>query len=234
MVLNKRSFMGAAKMLVVEDDESLREAIDSNLKSEGYITKTCATAADALRIAHDFSPDLILLDIGLPDKSGFEVCRTIRKTAQMPIVMLSGRNTETEIVYGLEVGADDYIVKPCTPTVLSARLRAILRRQPKAINDSQSEVSIHGLIIDQNRHRVTKDGIEVKLTPTEFKILHYLATRPGWVFTRSQIVASIKQQDFAISERAIDVQMFSLRKHLGALQGIVETVRGVGYRLRDS
>jgi two-component system, OmpR family, alkaline phosphatase synthesis response regulator PhoP len=228
--------MGAAKMLVVEDDQDFRDALSTSLKAEGYELRVCGTADEALTIAKSFTPDLILLDIGLPDKSGFEVCRAIRKTKQsdsVPIVMLSGRDSETEIVHGLEVGADDYITKPCTPSILTARLRAILRRQPKAKVCEENTTRIHGLEIDSNRHRVAIGGNEIKLTPSEFKILQFLVTRPGWVFTRSQIVAAIKQQDFAISERSIDVQMFSLRKRLGDLQDIIETVRGVGYKIKE-
>jgi two-component system phosphate regulon response regulator PhoB len=228
--------MGAAKMLVVEDDQSLREQLKICLVNEGYETEVCGTAGEALTKAREFHPDLILLDIGLPDRSGFEVCRALRKnegSESTPIVMLSGKDSETEIVHGLEVGADDYIVKPCTPTILSARLRAVLRRGPKQIHVEESSIKIHGIEIDAKRHRVLRDGNEIKLTPSEFKILFFLASRPGWVFTRTQIVQALKRQDFAISERSVDVQMFGLRKRLGEAQPMIETVRGVGYRLKD-
>ncbi|MEQ1878683.1 MAG: response regulator transcription factor [Bdellovibrionia bacterium] len=228
--------MGAAKMLIVEDDQSLREELKLCLVGEGYETEACGTASEALAKAKQFQPDLILLDIGLPDKSGFEVCRALRKSEESgstPIVMLSGKDSETEIVHGLEVGADDYIVKPCTPTILSARLRAVLRRGPKSKLVEEQSIKIHGIEIDTKKHRVVRDGAELKLTPSEFKILFFLASRPGWVFTRAQIVQAVKDQDFAISERSIDVQMFGLRKRLGEAQPIIETVRGVGYRLKD-
>lgn len=229
--------MGAAKMLIVEDDKDLRNELKLCLVSEGYETEDCGTASEALAKAKQFQPDLILLDIGLPDRSGFEVCRALRKSEtseNTPIVMLSGKNSETEIVHGLEVGADDYITKPCTPTILSARLRAVLRRRPKSEQAEEQSIKIHGLEIDSKKHRVAHNGNELKLTPSEFKILMFLATRPGWVFTRAQIVQAVKQQDFAISERSVDVQMFSLRKRLGEAENVIETVRGVGYRLKDA
>jgi two-component system, OmpR family, alkaline phosphatase synthesis response regulator PhoP len=229
--------MGAPKMLIVEDDKDLQDELKLCLVNEGYETEVCGTANEALIKAKQFRPDLILLDIGLPDRSGFEVCRALRKTESIenvPIVMLSGKNSETEIVHGLEVGADDYIVKPCTPTILSARLRAVLRRRPKDEQAEEQSIKIHGLEIDSKKHRVLHKGGELKLTPSEFKILIFLASRPGWVFTRAQIVQAVKQQDFAISERSVDVQMFSLRKRLGEAENVIETVRGVGYRLKDT
>ncbi|HEX4925129.1 MAG TPA: response regulator transcription factor [Bdellovibrionales bacterium] len=226
------------RLLVVEDDKDLRDEISSCLTRDGYNVTSCGTAGEALNLAKGMAPALVLLDIGLPDRSGFDVCRSLRREPAMgavPIVMLSGHNSEAEIVLGLETGADDYIVKPCTSSLLLARLRAVLRRRPKAEGEAAAErkLSVHGLEIDEKRHRVVLNGAELKLTPSEFKILHFLAMRPGWVFTRSQIVQAVKEQDFAISERSVDVQMFSLRKRLGELQTIIETVRGVGYRLKD-
>lgn len=228
--------MGELRLLIVEDDKDLRDEITSCLTRDGYDVTSCGTAHEAMDMAKQIGPDLVLLDIGLPDRSGFDVCRAIRRERSSdttPIVMLSGHSSEAEIVLGLETGADDYIVKPCTPSILLARLRAVLRRRPKDTPAEGGTLSVHGLEIDEKRHRISRNGNELKLTPSEFRILHFLATRPGWVFTRAQIVQAVKEQDFAISERSVDVQMFSLRKRLGDLQGIIETVRGVGYRLKD-
>jgi len=180
------------------------------------------------------TPDLIVLDIMLPKVNGFEVCRRIREAdLDMPIIMLTAKDREDDIVRGLKLGADDYVTKPFSPRVLVARVRAMARRKRGTPIDEDAPVSVHNVEIHPGRHEVHVDGEAVKLTSTEFKILHFLAKRPGWVFTRYQIVDGIRGPNYPVTERSIDVQVVALRKKLGASGKLIETVRGVGYRFKE-
>ena len=181
-------------------------------------------------------PDLVVLDLMLPGLDGMEICKIIKRdprTAHVPIVMLTARSEDTDIVAGLELGADDYITKPFSPRVLIARIRAVLRRKSKEQTDEQATIQFQDLVINPGRHEVLVDGVPVELTSTEFRLLHFLARRPGWVFTRNQIVKGVHGYDYPVTERSIDFQIASLRKKMGAAGKYIHTVRGVGYRFRD-
>jgi two-component system alkaline phosphatase synthesis response regulator PhoP len=227
--------MRKATILVVDDEEDIRELLELNLVQEGYKVISCETGEQALEIAGSKLPTLIILDLMLPGIDGLEVCRKLKsalKTEHIPIVMLTAKGEEADIVTGLELGADDYISKPFSGKVLIARIRRILRKEGTR-QDEKNVLKIQDLIIDPNRREVLVKNKPVDLTFTEFNILHTLARRPGLVFTRYQIVDALHGGDYLVTERAIDVQIVSLRKKLGSFGKFIETVRGVGYRFRD-
>lgn len=228
--------MPREKILVVEDEKDIQELLQYNLAKEGYAVVPVTSGEEALRAARTESPDLVLLDLMLPGVDGLEVCRQLKrdpKTQGLPIVMLTARGEETDIVTGLELGADDYIPKPFSPRVLIARLRTVLRRRTSEPVDQSATVKSHELVIHPGRHEVLVGGASVVLTPTEFRVLHYLAGRPGWVFTRYQIADAVHGGDGIVTDRAIDVQIVGLRKKLGSAGQYIETVRGVGYRFKE-
>ncbi|MFN0207787.1 MAG: response regulator [Planctomycetota bacterium] len=220
--------------VVVEDERDVADLIRHTLEREGYQVKHFADGALAFASIERDPPDVVVLDLMLPSIDGFEVCKRIRanpRTAQIPILMLTARSEDIDQVAGLEVGADDYITKPFSPRVLVARVRSILRRG--AHSESQSEfIKIGSIQIDSGRHEVKVDGERVTLTITEFKILRFLATRPGRVRPRFEIVEEVSG-DVDVLERTVDAHVTSMRRKLGAGGEFVETVRGVGYRLRD-
>jgi two-component system phosphate regulon response regulator PhoB len=191
---------------------------------------------DGLEEAGELLPDLILLDIMLPGINGLEVCKKLKdskKTGHIPVIILTAKGEETDIVAGLEMGSDDYIVKPFSPKILLARIKAVLRRTPISAVNEDAPVSISGLFIHPGRHEVMLDGKPVDLTYTEFKVLHFLAGRPGWVFTRYQIVESVRGDNYPVTDRSVDVLIVGLRKKLGMYGNYIETVRGVGYRFKE-
>jgi len=223
-------------VLVVEDDKDILELVSYNLQREGFDVKGVATGEAALSSARSRTPDVILLDLMLPGVDGLEVCREIReddKTRQIPIIIVSAKGEESDIVAGLELGADDYITKPFSPKVLIARVRAVLRRKDRGTPDEDEILRVHDLVIHPGRHEVLVGEDKVDLTFTEFRILHILARRPGWVYTRYQIVAAIHGEHYPVTDRAVDVQIAGLRKKLGHAGEYIETVRGVGYRFKD-
>ncbi len=227
--------MSKACILVVDDEEDIRELVQLNLDREGYRVLTCETGEQAMAVARAKTPDLIVLDLMLPGIDGLEVCKRLKADSslrEIPVVMLTAKGEESDIVAGLELGADDYISKPFSGKVLVARVRRLLRKVIEASED-KGFVKIHGLVIDPNRHEVTLNDKSVTLTLTEFNILHTLARRPGMVFTRYQIVDSIHGDDYLVTDRAVDVQIVALRRKLGSSGKLIETVRGVGYRFKD-
>ena len=229
--------MAKETILVVEDEEDIRELLKYNLEKEGYQVFAAATGEEGLRAVRDRRPDLILLDLMLPGLDGLEVCRRIRGEAQtqpLPIIMLTAKGEEADIVTGLELGADDYIVKPFSPRVLLARLRAALRRRRQLLSPTTAPLTTDELVIHPGRHEVLLQGQPLQLTVTEFRLLHLLVRKPGWVFTRTQIVNEIHGEDYPVSDRSIDVQIVSLRKKLGAFGSHIETIRGIGYRFKES
>jgi two-component system phosphate regulon response regulator PhoB len=172
----------------------------------------------------------------LPEIDGLEVCRRLKADpglADIPVVMLTAKGEESDIVAGLELGADDYITKPFSPRVLTARVRMVLRRRAQKVPGESDTIKLHNLVIHPGRHEVLVDGEALNLTNTEFRVLQYLARRPGWVFTRYQIVDAVHGEDYAVTERAVDVQIVGLRKKLGEAGKYIETVRGVGYRFME-
>jgi two-component system phosphate regulon response regulator PhoB len=223
-------------VLIVDDEEDILELLEYNLAKEGYRVLRVATGEAALEATRKGRPDLVILDLMLPGVSGLEVCKGLKRDARtkdIPIVMLTAKGEEADVVLGLELGADDYVVKPFSPRVLVARARAVLRRFGEAPADAAEPVKIHEIEINPGRHEVTVGGKPIALTFTEFRILHFLARRPGWVFTRYQIVEAVRGEEYAVTDRAVDVQIVGLRKKLGPLGKYIETVRGVGYRFKE-
>jgi two-component system alkaline phosphatase synthesis response regulator PhoP len=228
--------MGKEKILVVEDDDDIRELLQYNLSKEGYQVTSAVSGEEALKNAKMQQPDLMILDLMLPGVDGLEVCRRLKRdsrTQHLPMVMLTAKGEEADIVTGLELGADDYITKPFSPRVLLARVRAVLRRKKVELAPASAPLTIHELTIHPGRHEVLVQNSPLDLTATEFRLLHLLARRPGWVFTRNQIVNEVHGEDYPVSERSVDVQIVSLRKKLGSAGKYVETVRGIGYRFKE-
>jgi len=224
------------KILAVDDEEDILELLRFNLTKEGFAVLCAASGEEGLKTAHSQRPDLILLDLMLPGMDGLEVAKRLKKeeaTKDIPIIMVTAKGEEADIVTGLEVGAEDYITKPFSRKVLIARVRAVLRRKAAGPADDQEVVSVHDLTIHPGRREVLVKGKPVVLTFTEFGILSFLARRPGWVFTRSQIVDAVKGDEYFVTDRAVDVQIVGLRKKLGSAAKVIETVRGVGYRFKE-
>ncbi len=222
-------------ILIVDDEEDIIELVQLNLARHGYQTLACTTGEKALKIAESKQPDLIILDLMLPGMDGMEVCRRLKanpQTQKIPILMLTARGEEADIVAGLELGAGDYVTKPFSGKVLAARVRRLLRSQGEE-TDNRTTVRVQDLVIDPTRHEVLVGGSPVPLTLTEFNILHMLAMHPGVVFTRYQIVDKIHGSEYLVTDRAVDVQIVSLRRKLGSCGNLIETVRGVGYRIKD-
>jgi len=228
--------MARERILIVDDEEDILKLLEYNLSKEGYLVSRAVTGEEALVKAKTEQPDLVILDLMLPGIGGLDVYRALRAnpaTDKIPIVMLTAKGEETDIVTGLELGADDYITKPFSPKVLVARVRAVLRRNMTATTNETDKIEIHGITIDPGKHVVKVDNVPIDLTLTEFKILHFLARRPGWVFTRYQLVEASRGEDADVTDRSVDVHIASLRKKLGPAGKYVETVRGVGYRLAE-
>jgi two-component system alkaline phosphatase synthesis response regulator PhoP len=228
--------MAKQKILAVDDEEDILELLRFNLTKEGFEVVCAISGEEALKSALSHRPDLILLDLLLPGMDGLEVARRLKKedaTKETPIIMVTAKGEEADIVAGLEVGAEDYITKPFSRKVLIARVRAVLRRKGAAPEDDKEVLAVHDLLIHPGRREVLVKGKPVPLTFTEFGILNFLARRPGWVFTRSQIVDAVRGDEYFVTDRAVDVQIVGLRKKLGSAAKAVETVRGVGYRFKE-
>ncbi|MBE9573933.1 MAG: response regulator [Proteobacteria bacterium] len=228
--------MAKEKILVVDDEEDILELLKFNLSREGYQVSCAASGEEALSQVRSKTPDLMVLDLMLPGIDGLEVAKSLKQdpeTKNIPIVMLTAKGEEADIVTGLELGADDYITKPFSPRILVARVRAVLRRKTKEPPDETSVLRVHDLEIHPGRHEVLINGKPISLTFTEFGILSYLVRRPGWVFTRSQIVDAVRGDDYFVTDRSVDVQIVGLRKKLGPAGKYIETVRGIGYRLKE-
>jgi two-component system alkaline phosphatase synthesis response regulator PhoP len=228
--------MSAKKILVVEDDEDIMELIFYNLKREGYSVVKAVTGEEAIKQVQSGSPDIVLLDIMLPEMDGLELCRRLKtdsKTKNIPVVMVTAKGEESDVVLGLELGAEDYVVKPFRPKELVARVRAVLRRKSQPADPAPEIIKIDELQIDLKRREVLIKGKPVEMTYTEFQILYFLAQKPGWVFSRYQIVDAVRGSDYPVTDRSVDVQVVGLRKKLGKAGDRIETVRGVGYRFKD-
>jgi two-component system phosphate regulon response regulator PhoB len=228
--------MAKEKILVVDDEKDILELVQFNLSREGYEVSCAASGEKALEFIQSQAPDLIVLDLMLPGIDGLEVTRSLKSEPRLkhiPIVMLTAKGEEADVVTGLELGADDYVTKPFSPRILAARVRAVLRRGAKEAPDEGDVLRIHDLVIHPGRREVLIDGEPVQLTYTEFGILTFLAKRPGWVFTRGQIVDAVRGEDYFVTDRSVDVQIVGLRKKLGSAGKYIETVRGVGYRFKE-
>ena len=228
--------MAQKKILIVEDEEDIQELIKYNLNKEGYQVICAGSGEEGLQVTKTNYPDLLVLDLMLPEMNGLEVCRQLKsnsKTSHIPIVMLTAKGEESDIVLGLEMGADDYVTKPFSIQVFISRVRAVLRREKEfKINDSDI-LNFTGLQIHIGKHKVHVNEELINLTYTEFMILKFLAQRPGWVFTRGQIVDAVRGDGYAVTDRAIDFQIVGLRKKIGSTSDYIETVRGVGYRFAE-
>jgi DNA-binding response OmpR family regulator len=228
-------------VLIVEDEPDIAELIKFHCEREGCEAKVVGSGKAALDVVKREPPDLLILDLMLPDVGGIEICRRVKQwpeTRDVPVVMVTAKGEESDVVAGLEIGADDYVVKPFSPRVLMARVRAVLRRTSEvaeAVEAGNRLERLGGrLVVDNDRHQVMIDGQPIELTVTEFGILNHLAQRPGFVRTRDQIIAAVHGRNVVLSSRTIDVHVTALRKKLGELNGCVETVRGVGYRFAES
>jgi two-component system phosphate regulon response regulator PhoB len=225
-----------ANILVVDDEDDILELLQYNLTREGYHVSGVTSGEEGLKLIRQSLPDLAILDLMLPGVDGFEVCRLIKgdpRTQHIPVIMLTAKGEETDVVAGLELGADDYITKPFKPRILLARVKAALRAKASKVQESESLVRIHELVIDPGRHEVLVDNEPIELTYTEFAVLHFLARLPGRVFSRYQIVDAVKGTDYPVTERSVDVQIVGVRKKLGLYGRYIETVRGVGYKFKE-
>jgi len=224
-------------ILIVDDEEDILELIKFNLKNEGYSIITALTGEKAINIAKQSPIDLIVLDLMLPGVDGLEVTKILKnndKTCDIPIIMLTAKGEESDIVTGLELGADDYLSKPFSPKILIARIRAILRRGRQKLFSDRDVLKLDGgMIIDLAKYIVSINGNIVDLTLSEFDLLFFLADKKGWVFTRGQIVDAIRGENYAVTERSVDVIIAGLRKKLKSYASVIETVRGVGYRFKE-
>ena len=229
--------MAYGKILVVEDNPDILELVAYNLEAQGYEVIRAMTGENGLSQAVRAEPDLVILDVMLPGINGLDVCRKLKQqeaTRALPVILLTAKSEDTDIISGLELGADDYITKPFSPKVLIARVRALLRRVSEdKVPDAATILQVHGITMDTVRHEVTVEGSEVAVSATEFAILKHLMTNPGWVFSRNQIIDAVRGGNYPVTERSVDVQILGLRKKLAGQGQHIETVRGVGYRLRS-
>ncbi|MCA1808235.1 MAG: response regulator [Kiritimatiellia bacterium] len=228
--------MAKSRIFIVEDEEDITTLLHYHLTREGYSVSTAAHGEDAIKQIPNQMPNLVLLDLMLPGLDGLEVCRALKqssKTVGIPIIMLTAKGEESDIVAGLELGADDYVTKPFSIKVLIARVRSLLRRRRNPPADTEATIQTHDLVINPGRHEVLLKGKRLDMTFSELRILHFLASRPGWVMTREQIVDAVRGTDYAVTDRAVDVQIVGIRKKLAQRADYIETVRGVGYRFKE-
>ncbi len=228
--------MARQNILVIEDEGDILELVTLNLTREGWRVIGATTGEEGLEAAREEAPDLVVLDLMLPGIDGLEVCKALRadaRTRAVPIVILTAKGEESDVVQGLEFGADDYVTKPFSPKVLVARIRSVMRRKAQASEAGEGVLKARDLVVHPGRHEVLVRGEPVELTAGEFRLLQFLARRPGWVFTRRQIVQAVRGDGYPATERAVDVQIFGLRRKLGEAEEYIETVRGVGYRFRE-
>ncbi|MEZ5964995.1 MAG: response regulator transcription factor [Planctomycetota bacterium] len=226
------------KILVIEDEADILDLVEYNLKREGYRVVGFLDGEQGLQAARKENPDLVILDLMLPGMDGLEVCRELKRdplTRTTPVIILTAKSEETDVILGLGVGADDYVTKPFRPKELIARVQAVLRRGPLRGEASGPDRLVRGdLVIDTTRHEVRVGGDTVQFTPTELRLLHFLATHPGRVFTRAHLLSRVIGEDAVVTDRNIDVHVRAVRQKLGPLRDLVETVRGVGYRFKDA
>ena len=229
--------MAKTSILIVEDDRSLARVLEYNLTNAGYETYLSTDGQDALNTARLKLPDLIVLDLMIPVIDGLEVCRQLRAseaTCQTPILMLTAKGEESDQLVGFSLGADDYVVKPFSVKILLERIKVLLRRNSPARQGGTDLVTCSGVTIDRIKHRVSMEGQAVDLTPSEFRLLDTLIRQPGRAFDRSELIDAALGADTLVLERTIDVHIRSLRKKLGEENKLIQTVRGIGYRFRES
>jgi len=227
------------KILVVDDEKDIGELLVYSLQQEGCDVDVIQDGQQVLGRLQTKTYDLVILDLMLPGMSGIEICRQIKKDPELeslPVIMLTAKSTETDKIVGLEMGADDYITKPFSPREVVARVKAVLRRSEdrQPLRSSQKEIVFETLKMDLSRYEVFVEDVEIKLTNTEFKILQCLIEKPGHVFNRSQLIDFALGKDVSVVDRTIDVHITNLRKKLGAIGSQIESIRGVGYRIKES
>ena len=224
-------------ILVIEDEPDISELIEYNLSQSGYRIIISNNGEKGLEVSRKHLPDLILLDLMLPGIHGIDVCRVLKndkETSNISIIMLTALGQEEDIIKGLETGADDYVTKPFSFPVLKARIESVLRRSNKENNENET-VSISGIKISPRTREVNIDGSNIEnLTFNEFQILHLLASHPGWVFTRYQIIDKIRGDNYPVTDRSVDFQIVGLRKKMGKKGKLINTIRGVGYRFHPN
>jgi two-component system phosphate regulon response regulator PhoB len=230
--------MPERKVIVIEDEKDILNVIEYNLRREGFQVHGVRNGEEGLAAVRTMNPDLVLLDLMLPGRDGLDICRTLKedpRTRKLPIIMVTAKGEESDVVLGLGLGADDYIAKPFGVKELVARVRAVLRRASAAGEESDGQTITRGPIeIDPLRYQVRLKGTPVELTPTEFRLLEVLAAHPGRVFTRDQLLNRTISPDVAVVDRNIDVHIRAIRKRLAACPALIETVRGIGYRFTES
>ena len=229
--------MPEEKITIIEDEEDIRHLICYNLEKTGYTVNEHESGEQGLAGIKADPPDLVLLDLMLPGMDGMEVCRQLKKdavTRAIPVIMISAKGEESDIISGLELGAEDYISKPFSPKILLARIRTVMRRAAQPQPGKDEVIQIDGLQLDPRKFNATVAGNYLELTAGDFRLLYFLASHPGWVFTRYQIVDAIRGEGYVVTERAVDVQVAGLRKKLGSFGPYIQTVRGVGYRFKDA
>ncbi|MEW6072122.1 MAG: response regulator transcription factor [Planctomycetota bacterium] len=229
--------MAKPTVLLIEDDPDIVEMVRYNLEREGFSVLSAARGEEGVELARRRVPDVVLLDLMLPGMDGLEVCRRLRAdhaTVRLPILMLTAKGEETDVVVGLEVGADEYVRKPFSPRELVARVRALLRRASQEPADAtRTRVEIQDLVLDLGRYEASVHGAPLSLTRAEFRLLWALVRRPGRVFTRSELADEITAGECVILDRNVDVHVSSIRRKLGNAGELIATVRGVGYKCRD-
>ncbi|MFZ5979166.1 MAG: response regulator transcription factor [Candidatus Zixiibacteriota bacterium] len=228
--------MAKESILVIEDEKDIQELIKYNLSREGYRVHCVMSGEEGLTYVRTYTPQLVVLDVLLPGLDGFEVCRILKAnkdTQHIPVIMVTAKSEDADVVTGLEIGANDYLTKPFSAKVLIARIRALLRRKASDDTIKHDPIQIHELQINPGRYEVLANGKEISFSYTEFRILMLLAKSPGWVFSRYQIVNEVRGEDSIVTDRSVDVHITGLRKKLGSYGKYIETVRGVGYRFSD-
>lgn len=230
--------MSRKTVLIIEDESDIRELLEYALQREGFDTSSAADGHAGLVLARRKGPDLILLDLMLPGVDGLEVCRRLKQdnaTRGIPIVMVTAKGDEADVVLGLGLGADDYVPKPFSPREVVARIQAVMRRAAAGVTHDDGKLVVQGpLSIDPARHKAEYDGVDLGLTATEFRIFHYLASSPGRVFSRDQILSFALGPNAIVTDRSVDVHIRAIRKKLGDGRDLIETVRGIGYRFADA
>lgn len=232
--------MERPRILIVEDDADIAELLSIACAKEGWDSLIADSGERALQLALDEDLAACVLDLMLPGMDGLAVLRALRKTSEgsrLPVIIASARGEDSDVVTGLELGADDYIAKPFSPKVLAARLRAVMRRSGSPAdpeNSPSARLACHDIVLDTIKHSVTAGGSPVALSATEFAVLELLMREPGRVFTRSQVIAGVRGHDYPVTDRAVDVHVLGLRRKLGASGSSIETVRGIGYRFKET
>jgi two-component system alkaline phosphatase synthesis response regulator PhoP len=228
--------MARSKIVVIEDEPDIVEVICYNLQREGYQVSSTTRGDEGLELVRNQSPALVILDLMLPGMDGLSVCQQIKSdplTHSTPVIIISAKGEESDVVIGLGLGADDYIAKPFSPREMLARVKAVLRRGPLQEEQQKDRIVAGNLVIDPGRHEVRAAGELVRLTATEFKLLHQLASQPGRAYTREQLLNRVVGEGVVVVDRNIDVHIRSVRKKLGELGEMIQTIRGIGYRFVD-